>query len=223
MANVNDVNNNSSVFTDLNKTAEVKADTSQSDMFMELMIAQLKNQDPTNPADSSQFMSQISDMTMVEGITNLNTSLEGLNTSLLSSQTALQASSMVGQQVFVKSDSAIADSATGKIEGVLELDASASDVRISVFDEGGSLVDKFSLGVQSAGDVNFDWQLDEGMKLSGYRIEASATVDGESQSLPVFVGMNVNSVTLGQNGVGMKVNYEGGSASLGEIKQIGEV
>ncbi len=221
MADVNGVNNNSNVFTDLNKAEEPKADTSQSDMFMELLVAQLRNQDPTNPADSSEFMSQISDMSMVEGITNLNSSLENLNTSLLSSQTALQASSMVGQQVFVKSDSAIANSSTGKIEGVLELDKSASDVQISVFDEGGALVDKFSLGVQSAGDVNFDWQLEEGMKLGGYRIEASATVDGQSASVPVFVGMNVNSVTLGQNGVGMKVNYEGGSVSLDEIKQIG--
>ncbi|MCW8884667.1 MAG: flagellar biosynthesis protein FlgD [Motiliproteus sp.] len=221
MADVNGVNNQNNVFTDLNKTEEVQGDTTQSDMFMELMIAQLRNQDPSNPTDSTEFMNQISNMTMVEGITNLNSSLENLNSSLLSSQTALQASSMVGQKVFVQSDQARAASATGQIDGVLSLDVSASDVQISVFDEGGALVDRFSLGSQSAGDVNFDWQLDEGMRLSGYRLEASATIDGSPTSVPVFVGMNVDSVTLGQNGVGMKVNFEGGSASLDEIKQIG--
>ncbi|MEH6625163.1 MAG: flagellar hook capping FlgD N-terminal domain-containing protein [Motiliproteus sp.] len=221
MADVGGVNNRGSVFTDLNKTEEAKADTSQSDMFMELMIAQLRNQDPTNPADSSQFMNQISDMTMVEGITNLNSALEGLSSSMLSSQTALQASSMVGQTVYVETDNAIANSATGQIDGVVGLDVSASDVQISVFNEGGALVDKFSLGSQAAGDVNFDWQLEEGMKLGGYRVEATATIDGESEPLPVYIGMNVDSVTLGKNGVGMKVNFEGGSASLDEIKQIG--
>lgn len=221
MADVGGVNNNGSVFTDLNKTEEAKADTSQSDMFMKLMIAQLRNQDPTNPADSSEFMSQISDMSMVEGITNLNSALDGLSSSMLSSQTALQASSMVGQKVYVETDNAIADSATGQIDGVVGLDVSASDVQISIFSEGGALVDKFSLGSQAAGDVNFDWQLEEGMKLGGYRVEATATIDGESEPLPVYIGMNVDSVTLGKNGVGMKVNFEGGSASLDEIKQIG--
>ena len=222
MADVNGVNNQSSVFTDLNKTDEKTAATdSQSDMFMELMIANLKNQDPTNPSDSSEFMNQISDMTMVEGITNLNTSLEGLNSSLLSSQTALQASSLVGQTVFVQSDEVSADAATGRVEGVVELASSATEVQISVFDDAGSLVDSFALGPQAQGDVSFDWQLEEGMKLAGYNIEASATVDGEATSVPVFVGKNVDSVTLGQNGVGMKINVEGGSVSLDEIKQIG--
>jgi flagellar basal-body rod modification protein FlgD len=221
MADVNGVNNSGNVFTDLNKKEEVQGETSQSDMFMELMIAQLKNQDPSNPTDSTEFMNQISNMTMVEGITNLNSSLENLNSSLLSSQAALQASSMVGQKVFVQTDQARADSTTGRIDGVLSLDVSAADVQISVFDDAGALVDSFSLGSQSAGDVNFDWQLEEGMKLGGYRIEASANIDGSPTSVPVFVGMNVNSVTLGQNGVGMKVNFEGGSVSLDEIKQIG--
>ncbi len=221
MADVGGVNNKGSVFTDLNKPEEAKADTSQSDMFMELMIAQLRNQDPTSPADSTEFMNQISDMTMVEGITNLNSSLENLSSSMLSSQAALQASSMVGQKVYVESDNAIADSATGLVDGVVGLDVSASDVQISVFSESGALVGQFSLGSQAAGDVNFDWQLEEGMKLGGYRVEATATIDGEPESVPVYVGMNVDSVTLGQNGVGMKVNFEGGSASLDEIKQIG--
>ncbi|OMH30003.1 flagellar hook capping FlgD N-terminal domain-containing protein [Motiliproteus sp. MSK22-1] len=222
MADVNGVNNQGNVYTDLNKTEETKKTDSQSDMFMELMIANLRNQDPTSPAETSEFMNQISDMTMVEGITNLNTSMESLTSSLLSSQTALQASSMVGQKVYVESDQARADSTSGIIDGVVELETSASDVQVSVFDDVGSLVGQFSLGAQAKGDANFDWQLEEGMKLGGYRIEATATIDGEPTSVPVFVGMNVNSVTLGQNGVGMKVNVDGGSVSLDEIKQIGQ-
>lgn len=222
MADITGVNNQTdNAFTKLNKKDDTKAEKSQSDMFMQLMIANLKNQDPTSPAETSEFMQQISDMTMVEGVTNLNKSMESLTNSMLSSQAALQASSLVGQTVYVPSDSAEADPVTGQIKGVVELAASASDVTISVFNDTGSLVDKFTLGAKGAGDVNFDWQLEDGMKLSGYRIEASASIDGESTPVPVFLGKNVDSVTLGQNGIGMKINVEGGSVSLDEIKQIG--
>ncbi len=221
MADISGVNNQNNVFTDLNKKTETKTEENNSDMFMQLMIASLKNQDPTNPADTGEYMQQISDMTMVEGIDNLNSTLSTLNSSLLSSQSALQASSMVGQTVYVQSDKVAADIATGQINGVLELASSAADVSVSVFDAGGSLVDQFSLGSQAAGDVNFDWQLEQGMALDGYRVEATAMVNGEPTSVPVFVGMNVNSVTLGQNGVGMKINIDGGSVSLNQIKQIG--
>jgi flagellar basal-body rod modification protein FlgD len=41
--------------------------------FMKLMIAQMQHQDPTAPQDSSQMMAQVSQMTMVEQITNLAT------------------------------------------------------------------------------------------------------------------------------------------------------
>lgn len=221
MSDVNGVNNSSNVFTNLNKTDSVEAE-STSDMFMQLMIASLKNQDPTNPTDTAQYMEQISNLTMVEGVTNLNSTMGTLNSSLLSSQSALQASSLVGQTVYVQSDSASADSATGEIKGVLELEASASSVMVSVFDDKGSLVDTIDLGQQSAGDVQFDWQLKEGMLLDGYSFKAAGVVDGQAAALTVYTGMNVNSVTLGQNGVGMKINTDAGPVSLNEIKQIGE-
>lgn len=221
MSDVNGVNNNTNVFTSLNKQDE--ADTeSTSDMFMQLMIANLKNQDPTNPTDTSEYMTQISDMTMVEGVTNLNNSMESLSTSLFASQSALQASSMVGQTVFIDTDSASADATTGQIQGVLELEASASNVIVSVYDSNGSKVSEVDLGQQSAGDVEFDWQLEEGMLLNGYSFKATGLIDGETTAIPVYVGMNVNSVTLGQNGVGMKINTDAGPVSLDEIKQIGE-
>ncbi|WP_207062403.1 flagellar hook assembly protein FlgD [Motiliproteus sp. SC1-56] len=223
MADINGVNNHTdNAFTKLNKRDEIKAEQSQSDMFMQLMIANLRNQDPTSPADTGQFMQQISDMSMVEGITNLNKSMEGLTSSMLSSQAALQASSMVGQTVFVASDTVNADPITGLIRGVAELPTSASDVVISVFDANGSEVDRISMGPQSAGDVPFEWQLEEGMALNGYRFEVTAQVNGEPTAVQVFLGKNVDSVTLGQNGIGMKINVaDGDSVSLDEIKQIG--
>src|SRR6266567_9292231 len=73
--------------------------------FLTLMLAQLKNQDPTSPVDSNQFLNQLAQLSEVQGITQLNTSFSALSNSLSSSQ-ALQASSLLGRQALVTSTTA---------------------------------------------------------------------------------------------------------------------
>src|SRR5450631_4511934 len=73
--------------------------------FLTLMLAQLKNQDPTSPVDSNTFLSQLASLSEVQGITSLNTSFSALSSSLSSSQ-ALQASSLLGHQALVNSSTA---------------------------------------------------------------------------------------------------------------------
>ena len=63
--------------------------------FLTLMLAQLKNQDPTSPVDSNTFLSQLASLSEVQGITQLNTSFSAISSSLVSGQ-ALQASALLG-------------------------------------------------------------------------------------------------------------------------------
>ena len=71
--------------------------------FLELMMTQLQNQDPLNPAESGEFLSQIAQFGTVNGITELQQSFSTLASSLQSNQ-ALQASTMVGRSVLVESN-----------------------------------------------------------------------------------------------------------------------
>jgi len=66
-----------------------------SDAFLKLLVAQLKYQDPTNPASGTEFLAQTAQFTMVEKLTALASS----NADVLASQRALQAGSLVGSQV----------------------------------------------------------------------------------------------------------------------------
>lgn len=43
--------------------------------FLQLLITQLKNQDPTNPADPTQFVSQLASFSSLEQMTQLNTNM----------------------------------------------------------------------------------------------------------------------------------------------------
>ncbi len=60
--------------------------------FLQLMIAEMKFQDPTNPTDTSQYMSQFAQFSSVEQGIKTNTKLD----SLLSSQALSQADNLIG-------------------------------------------------------------------------------------------------------------------------------
>ncbi|MCK1388057.1 flagellar hook assembly protein FlgD [Bradyrhizobium sp. 21] len=63
--------------------------------FLQLLIAEMKNQDPTNPMDTSQYMSQFAQLSSVEQAMQTNTKLD----SLLSSQSLSQANGLIGKTV----------------------------------------------------------------------------------------------------------------------------
>ncbi len=83
--------------------------------FLQLMVAQLQNQDPLNPTDSSEFMSQIAEFSNVEQGINANSKLD----QLLVNSNISQASTMIGLQL---TDS---DGTTGVIQSV-RIDSSGS-------------------------------------------------------------------------------------------------
>jgi flagellar basal-body rod modification protein FlgD len=63
--------------------------------FLQLLIAQLKTQDPTKPMDSGQFMSQLATFSQVEQSVATNSKLD----SLLTSSALAQADSVIGRTV----------------------------------------------------------------------------------------------------------------------------
>ncbi len=193
--------------------------------FLNLLVAQLNNQDPLSPQENGEFIAQLAQFSQVEGIEKLNTRMESLLSGYQSSQ-ALQASSLVGRKVIVPTDKAQVDTAqTFKATAVLS--ASSPNVWVNVYDSGGSLVNRVNLGQQSAGNVSFMW---DGKDSSGktlppgaYRFEAQASINGESKALSTMLPANVDSVTLGQNGGELMLNLAGlGSIGLSKVQVIGQ-
>jgi flagellar basal-body rod modification protein FlgD len=66
---------------------------SQKDTFLKLLVAQIKNQDPLNPTDGLQFVSQLTQFSELEQIMQIRDGIDGLREDLKSKETETAASS----------------------------------------------------------------------------------------------------------------------------------
>jgi len=192
--------------------------------FLTLMLAQLKNQDPTSPIDSNAFLSQLAELSEVQGITQLNTSFSTLSNSLVSSQ-ALQASSLLGHQALVSSSTAAVTTAGATVTGAVQVPQTTSDVQLNITNSSGVLVQSIDLGAQSAGLANFSWngQASNGSAAPPGTYSLSATVNGVASGTAVgtYVNGTVDSVTMGSGSSGLILNVAGlGSVPFSSVAQI---
>jgi flagellar basal-body rod modification protein FlgD len=76
-------------------TVQRKDQGSQKDMFLKLLVAQMRYQDPSNPASSSEFMAQTATFTQVEKLEEIASQ----NASMLALQRSSSAGALVGRTV----------------------------------------------------------------------------------------------------------------------------
>lgn len=190
--------------------------------FMELMLAQLKNQNPLEPQDNGEFISQLAQFSSLEEMQKLSGNVDDVVGQFRSTQ-ALQASAMVGKSVLAPSSVGILG-ADGQITGSIEVPASTGGVRLSIQNEAGELVRQIDLGSSPAGMKSFTWDGHDGngnpLPQGPYKIVAEASYPEGSQQLATMVNANVDSVSLGQNG-SITLNLAGmGSIALSDVQQI---
>ncbi|MEC8009172.1 MAG: flagellar hook assembly protein FlgD [Pseudomonadota bacterium] len=202
--------------------AETTEDTSDKNQFLELMIAQLENQNPLDPQEGGEFLAQLAQFSMNDGIERLNESVTTIQTNFRSSQ-ALQAASLVGRSVAVTS-SEFYSSGSG-VDGSIELENSTSNVRIEITNTAGEIIQEYDLGTTAAGTKAFSWDgTDSAGTLVGagtYQVNAYAKTDEGEEQLETEIVMNVDSVTIGDDG-GVELNINGydGSMALENVRQI---
>jgi flagellar basal-body rod modification protein FlgD len=121
--------------------------------FLLLLTKQLQNQDPLNPMDTAQFTQQLVGFSQVEQQIASNKSLEKL-IGLQSATNAFGAVAFIGNEVAVDSDHVSLKG--GKAKFQYEIDHTASQAILSVYDSRGQvvLVQEANKGI---GSYNVDW------------------------------------------------------------------
>lgn len=78
--NINTVETATNAFSPLAKSANTK--TSDKDVFMTLLVAQLKNQDPLAPQDGTQFVAQLAQFNSLDQLIGIRNSIEKVSAAL---------------------------------------------------------------------------------------------------------------------------------------------
>ncbi|GGW63568.1 flagellar hook assembly protein FlgD [Alishewanella tabrizica] len=194
----------------------------QSDFFA-LLTQQLAYQDPTKPVENDQMIAQMTNFTMADGITKLNENFSSLAQSMTSNQ-ALQASSLVGRSVLTQSEELVF---TGESlsRGQITLDNIADNMKVIITKPNGELVNSFTVDQPQMGKNEFVWdgsgQAGEKMPPGVYNIKVEVSASGKTESVPVQVYTPVSSVSMGNNGTGIVLNLLGiGAVKLADVLEV---
>jgi flagellar basal-body rod modification protein FlgD len=191
--------------------------------FFELMTAQLQHQNPLNPTENDALIAQVAQFSTVDGIQEMQRSIEALAGSFQSAQ-ALQASTLVGREVLVNSDRAVLEGGK-KVVGAIDLEAPVSELSIELTTPSGALVRRIDLGPQDSGRMTFSW---DGLDAKGqpaipgqYLIKGVVTRDGETLQLPTLLQSKVESVTLNREPGAVTLNLRHyNSVPLNQIAEL---
>jgi len=129
-------------------------DAGSADRFLKLLVTQMQNQDPLNPMDNAQITSQMAQISTVNGISQLNTTVASLNSKFVQLQ-ALTGASLVGRDVTLQGNKLSVEG--GKAQGAFDLSGTADRVKIEVLSPAGRVVDTMELNAQGAGRHGFEW------------------------------------------------------------------
>lgn len=202
------VSNISSSTATSNATSTTSNDNTALDpqAFMKLLVAQLKAQDPLQPTDTSAFVQQLSQMTMVQQSIAQSAKLD-----ILSSQMTGLASNattdLVGKTVNIRGRGISWDgiNATG---ASATLSAPASKVTVKIVDASGKTVRTLDLGSKPAGPLGITWdgkdQNGQPVPAGKYSVEITAT---DQNGAPVSTSTDVT-------GTVSKVSFEKGYPEL---------
>ena len=142
-------------------------------MFLKLLTAQLRNQDPLSPLDANQFTAQLVQMNGVQQQILTNQLLN----QLVTNQGGLgNAVGLIGKQVSAATAAATLNG--GQATWNYSLAGAASDVTLQVVDSSGNVVWQAEPGAMAAGDQTFTWD--------GKDLRGGQRADGTTYGLRVI-------------------------------------
>jgi flagellar basal-body rod modification protein FlgD len=194
----------------------------QTQNFLTLLIAQIKNQDPMSPMDASTMTAQMSQLNMVSSMGTRNTSMQAMLSQMQSANFMNQAS-LIGHSPMV------AGSSINYTGGDVMLGANLANplqgVVATIKDASGNVVGTADLGTLNSGMTNFVF---DGVDASGakmpngiYRVEISGKNNaGANESPTPYVGSPVVSILKeGNLGEAMLKLADGRSIKASDVKQ----
>jgi len=194
--------------------------------FLQLLVAQMRHQDPINPLDGADFAAQLAQFNSVEQLINVNSGIKELYESqemMSAGLTNSLAASLTGKHVKALSNAVHlppGDSATVQYK----LNNSASKVEIVITNESGREVRRETLQNVSASSHEWKWdgrnENGDRMPDGQYNVSINATNDDDS-SVNVLTYVEGIATKVRYTGDGVQLTVNGIQVPIGDVEEVG--
>jgi flagellar basal-body rod modification protein FlgD len=154
--------------------------------FLQLFTKQLQYQDPLNPMDSSQMLTQMAQLNTVQAMSDMTKSIQNME-AYQASASSLQAVGLIGKKVEATGNSLTIGQDNTISGGAYQL-AKPGHAYIQIFDANGNMVRVIDDGVKDTSKQKFTWdgknQQGAALPAGNYAFKVSA-VDEKNQSIQV--------------------------------------
>jgi flagellar basal-body rod modification protein FlgD len=192
--------------------------------FLQLIVAQIQNQDPFEPVENGAFIGQLAQFGTVDGVNNLNESFAAFSQGILNNQ-ALSAAGLIGKSVQVEGNQvSVKEGET--IHAFVDSKSQAGTSSIDITNAAGEIVNTLQVPLANAGLNAFSWNgLDadgEPVPEGTYFLSANVLAGDSEVALPTTVETRIQSVNLA-NTNSIELGLASGDTILfDEITQISQ-
>lgn len=195
--------------------------------FMTLLVAQMQNQDPTNPMDNNQLTTQLAQFNTASGVQQLNSTLNNVGT-LVTSMQQMNAAEWVGRSVLVEGKPVVdnSESAGANKSFAFALpDHDADTVTVTLTDKEGNA---YNATLQNVKAGTHSYTLDDltafqpSAPPTGKTYNVSFAASNSSGDAPAIVALKkakVESVAFSSTGALLKLGVDG-TATLNKVYEI---
>jgi flagellar basal-body rod modification protein FlgD len=172
------------------------------DSFLKLLLAQLKNQDPTSPMQSHEMAAQLAQFSSLESLNNIDRSVKDLNNTK-NPNLDFDALKLIGKAVESDSSKLLRNDFEDTHEIQFSLISDAKNVDVKIKDAAGNLIKEVSLTGLKKGSNEFKWNglLEDGSKArpGDYKVEFTAQSSSgqqlavDTKSKGIITGVNFTS------------------------------
>lgn len=197
--------------------------------FLKLLVAQLTNQDPLNPTEDKEFITQLAQFTSLEQLQSINEGVETLNETMQQGQ-MISATSFIGKDVVVTGDQVTKmNSDDGSILTTtiyFTIDEAMAKGQVNIYDQtSGNLVYSEDLAAKQAGTYSYVW---DGLNSSGkevasgvYKIVITAQDSSDKAVLVSTLFTDRVSTVLNEDGVYKLTLASGRVVNLTDVTEVG--
>jgi len=196
--------------------------TDQTQNFLKLLIAQIKNQDPMAPMDASTMTAQMSQLNMVSSMGNMNTSMTAMLNQMQSVNFMNQAA-LIGHSPAIAGNGIAFDGTNQVVLGASSANPLQSVVA-TITDASGNTINSVNLGTTQTGMTNFVWN---GQDAGGQQVPAGmyylsltgVDAQGATASPTAYVASPVASVSKGASGDALLTLLDGRTVNSSDVQQ----